>query len=201
MGLDIKDYYQAGRDNYSNELSTLTQRTNFFLVSQALLVTVISFSFKEIFPYASPLMITGFALIGILFSIFTCESGRESSESLMRWRLYLKNLEATDKNSPWNWYYIHYKKYHKCEILRLIDNIPMPIMWLIYPAIFNLIWFGFSAYVPIRLIFDKTYLDFNIDFKGFVNVFSWIVFVIALVSLLYFTARAIQWKMTRYKNN
>jgi hypothetical protein len=131
--IEDNDSYTHMKDMLASELSTLSQRTNFFIVTQSVLFGALAFAFQNIFPYMFPILLSVIGIVGTIFCILTIFSGRESSQSLIRWRLSMKELEGESEKTPWNTYYRLYNNKHK-EKDSIIDNSPLPYMWLFFPC-------------------------------------------------------------------
>jgi hypothetical protein len=198
-GLHPNESYANAKDFFSSELSTLSQRTNFFLVTQSILVGALAFAFQNDFPYLFPYIMSLLTIVGVVFSLLTCRSGKESSESLMRWRLYMKHLELKNPDSPWTWYYSSYQSSHKKPNTNIIDNIPLPVMWLFYPLTFAGIWLLISTYVPARILFDGSFLiiDGN-NYRVQATILSVAALLFAVYSIVYFVSAYLKWRDTKH---
>lgn len=200
MDMSTSEMYKNAKDLFSAELSTLSQRTNFFLVTQSVLIGALAFAFQNSFPYLFPYIISLLVLGGIIFSLLTYRSGREASESLMRWRLYMKYLEKKLTFSPWNWYYESYNEKHVKEKENIIDNTPLPYMWLFFPIIFSVMWLLISSYIPARLWVDKSFLIVGgHDYRCLAGIASLITMLIAAGSIVYLICKYREWRNTTYK--
>jgi hypothetical protein len=197
--IEDNDSYTHMKDMLASELSTLSQRTNFFIVTQSVLFGALAFAFQNIFPYMFPILLSVIGIVGTIFCILTIFSGRESSQSLIRWRLSMKELEGESEKTPWNTYYRLYNNKHK-EKDSIIDNSPLPYMWLFFPWIFCIIWFGVSWYVPMRLIFDETFMIIGgMDYRLYSFVVSGVALLVSLIGIVISFYQYRKWKKDIYK--
>jgi len=199
--MNENEMYGHAKDFRSSELSSLSQRTNFFLVTQSVLIGALAFAFQYTFPYLFPALLSLLVVAGIALASLTIFSGRESSQSMIRWRIYMKKIEGESENTPWNQYYKLYNQKHK-DKNSIIDTSPLPYMWLCFPAIFIGIWFLVSLYVPIRLRFDNSFMIIgNENYRLYSTIVSLVSVTVACIGIVISIIQYNSWKKDTYELN
>jgi hypothetical protein len=166
--------YTHAKDFHTIEINTLNQRTNFFLVTQSIIIGGLTIAFSGSFGYIVPLILSLLVIVGESFCYLHYNSGHIVAENTIRWRLYMKHLEINNTNEPWNWFYNNYEKKYKDPKKNLLNKLPLSYMWLWYPLLFSFVWLIVSSYAPGRMAFDSTFV---VDFG--VKILCWIVSGIA----------------------
>jgi len=101
---DIRNYYNAGIQQYNNEFRTLGDRANAFLLIQSILVAALVLIFTNLkeAPIPFGLVAMGIILLGIFFCMLYIRAGRSGAHSAHAWRQYLLHLENENPSAPWN---------------------------------------------------------------------------------------------------
>jgi len=162
---DIRDYYNAGIEQYSNEFRTLGERANAFLLTQSILVAALVLIFTNLkeAPIPFGLVAMGIILLGIFFCMLYIRAGRSGAYSAYAWRKYLLHLENENPDAPWNWFAKYFKgktekvkKEAKCCVTKylmkhrpeaidegaLAKYLPLPNSWLFSTSAFLAVWTG-----------------------------------------------------------
>lgn len=156
--LSKADCYNAAVQFRNEEFRTLGQRVNAFLITQSILVAAFVYMVTSQNLVAPEFIAWGIILAGIWLCFFYCQAGRSGSQAAFKWREYMRHIENKESLTPWNWLYDHYKHKHgqdtrKNLVVRLIcqkcwlERSPLPIAWLISPAIFWAVWAGATYYI------------------------------------------------------
>jgi len=194
--LTPKDCYGAAAQFHNHEFRTLGERTNLLLIVQSILISayVLILVGQQSFGYIIPYAASGIVLVGFLFCTLHIEGGRRSSQSAFVWRQYMRSIEQDCSNTPWNWYYSHYRDIEgrrEASASEELGRLPWPTAWLATPAIFLTLWFLASLYVPVRLGIDRTFGLHSC--RGLVLATSIVVAVCALAGLIHLVWRSRQW--------
>ena len=114
---DIRNYYNAGIQQYSNEFRTLGERANAFLLTQSILIAALVLIFTNLkeAPIPFGLVAMGIILIGISFCILQIRAGRSGAYSAYAWRKYLLHLENKHTDALWNWFEKYFEDKSKKE--------------------------------------------------------------------------------------
>lgn len=186
---DIRDYYNAGIEQYSNEFRTLGDRANAFLLTQSIfftaLILILIYRTKVTAPF---IIMAGIILLGISFCLLYIRAGRSGAYSAYAWRQYLLHLENKHPDATWNWFAKYFKgktekarKEAKCCVTKflmeheylsgVIDEgalakcLPLPSSWIFSTIAFLLVWFCTSIYVCINyclVYYHQTHTWLNI---------------------------------------
>jgi len=154
--LKISDYYKAAVDLHNQEFRTLGERANAFLITQSILVAAFVYIVKSQNLVGREFIAWGIILAGIWLCLVYCLAGSSGSQAAFRWRQYMLSLEKQD--GPWGWFYARYHHKYNGKGIRhfllqfccercLLERSPLPIVWLITPAIFFAVWFGATYYI------------------------------------------------------
>ncbi len=186
--------YNAAIQLHNQEFRTLGARVNAFLLSQSILVIALVsiLVHQQLFPYALIFIMWIIIVAGILFCFFHYLAGKLGSQGAFRWRRYMRKLEGQYKDAPWNWFYkdAEYTPFRR----RLLDKLPLPIVWIIAPGIFAGIWFSVSFYITYRLFMPGDPIRSNLYLSLFTTrSLSITITVITLGVLIYIIIRAIVW--------
>jgi hypothetical protein len=133
--------YNAAVQFYIDEIRSLGERTNAFLIVQSILVAafvhiIIS---RASFPTAFGLIALGISAVGVLFCVLHYLAGRTGSHGASKWRRYMRRIiEKKQPDAPWEWFYRDSE--HSCWYKYLYARRPFPSSWLMSPAIFLLVW-------------------------------------------------------------
>jgi hypothetical protein len=144
-----RDKYNAAVQFYINEIRTLGERNNAFLIGQSILFVafVALLTNSGIFPKMIAFIVMGISLVGAAFCILYHRSGKTGAYTALRWREYMLYIETNESNTPWNWFYKDGGKCYNC----LLHRSPLPNTWITTPAIFSVIWALVSLYARTRL--------------------------------------------------
>lgn len=186
-------WYTVASEMYSREISSISDRTNFFFVFQTILVGGIVFAFQGSLGYLFPYLIFAISIIGSLYCLLHSLSGGLVARSARQWRQYMRNLEGEELNTPWRWFYNDFERLQGDKIL--LERTPLPIMWLGLPIIFTVVWFGISLYPVIRASFDTTFAESSC--LPAVFVIGSVAVLTALGVLITLMVRFFLWKMDR----
>jgi len=168
---DIRDYYNAGIEQYSSEFRTLGERANAFLLTQSIFFTALILTLIYQDKIAAPFIITaGVILLGISFCLLYIRAGRSGACSAYAWRQYLLRLENENPDAPWNWFAKYFKgktekarkEAKRCVTKFLMEHeylswvidegalakcLPLPSSWIFSTIAFLLVWVCASFYV------------------------------------------------------
>ena len=156
--LNQADQYNAALQLHNQEFRTLGERANAFLITQSILVAAfVYFATRQ--NIAAPEFIAwGVILAGIWLCFVYYLAGKSGSQAALWWREYMRNMENSQQFMPWNWMYNQYTHKHGQERYRnllrrltcercWLERSPLPIVWLITPAIFLAVWGGATYYI------------------------------------------------------
>ena len=146
--------YRIALQHYANEFRTLGERANVFAVVQSILIgaSALILINQGAFGYIFPYMFSGMVAIGTLFCLLHFLAGRMGAANVFAWTQYMRSIEQSYPNLPLAWFYASYEKRYGDK--KALKELPLPSNWLCPPAIFLLIWFIASAYIPSRVLID-----------------------------------------------
>ena len=167
---DVRNYYNAGIEQHSNEFRTLGDRANTFLLTQSILLTafILILINRTIFPILFDIIRIGIILLGIFFCWLYIRAGRSGAYSAYAWRKYLLHLENKHPDAPWNWFKKYFEsktekaiKEAKCCVTKflmerhpwvidegaLAKKLPLPSSWIFSTSAFLVVWVCASFYV------------------------------------------------------
>lgn len=185
-GDDIRlRWYGAATMFYNQELSAISQRNMAFLIVQSILVTafVTMVINADKFPWALTIFMWAISVGGSLFCLFHHIAGRSGAQAAANWRRYMCHIENCQTDAAWKRFYEYSNTDHEKhgEIppkrrvyswLRnlfarflcprcLFERLPLPVSWIITPAIFAAAWVLTSAYLTRRMFLEGDPLRAN----------------------------------------
>lgn len=188
MNQKQREYYNIALELHNHEFRTLGERSSLFAVIQSILISALAliitgqWLFGYIFPYTVP----GISLVGAIICFIQYKSGLSGSENAFLWRQYMLSIEnnSSDRpkdNMPWHWFYDRYSGPGS------LKKFPLPSVWLYTPTIFMFVWFGASAYIPIRIFLDTSFA--STSNRQIALIISIIISASVLILLLFFIIR------------
>jgi hypothetical protein len=174
---DHINFYETALEFYVHEVRTLGERTNAFLVFQSIFVAavVLLVASKQEFPIAFDILTLGIVFIGAISCILHHMAGKSGAQTSSIWRSILINLEIGQPNAPLNrfreiYFNNNYPSY-------MLDQIPLPSAWLIYPAIFVGVWVGIFLYTLFNFLIAQ-----NNEQKQFHQAPCWLISILAFAA-------------------
>jgi hypothetical protein len=208
--MDRKTTYNAAVQFYNQEIKTLGDRTQAFLIVQSILVAalVALFAYQENFPIAFDFFAFGFILAGILYCLLQSQAGMSGAQAAFRWRQYMFDIENNQRDAPWNSIYEHCPHTCRGRGMRrlctqltcegcLLERPPLPSAWLISPSIFIVLWSGASLYLIISYIFAKRIGE---SCYHLTPVWLFIIFALVALGFLSFTIYTIIRNFNDWRN-
>ena len=192
MKREQRERYNAALELHNHEFRTLGERSSLFVVIQSILIggLALTITGQEVFGYVFPYIVPGISLVGAIICFIQYKAGLSGSENAFLWRQYMLSIEndASDTpqdNMPWQWLCRRYSN------PGLLKKFPLPSAWLYIPTIFMFVWFGASAYTPIRILFDASFaLSSN---RQVALIISAIILAGVVILLLFFISRLVMY--------
>ena len=188
MNQKQREYYNVALELHNHEFRTLGERSSLFTVIQSILITALTLIItgQWVFGYIFPYTVPGISLVGAIICFIQYKAGLSGSENAFLWRQYMLSIENNSSDEPqddmpWHWFCNRYTGPGS------LKKFPLPSVWLYTPTIFMFVWFGASAYVPIRVFFDPSFASSSN--RQIAVIISIVISAIVFILLIFFIIR------------
>ena len=173
-------WYSAAAQFYNQELSNIGQRTAAFLIVQSILLAafVPLLTNQQQLPIAFDIVAVGITIVGSMFCIIHYQSGESGAQTAFVWREYLLDRENGHDDAPFHQFWELYRQ--RLFSQSTAGRPPMPVAWLVTPAIFVVVWLCALGYVISNYVLAQG----NVDLEPFHQVPCWLFSILAFVAFL-----------------